>query len=203
MTSSALERIEVDLTGDCTGACVSWLKPWYAFWERWSAEPVALLTCAGYYEGLRPKSRSMVRQAERRYTFREFVHNDHRAEIEAINFSKSETSEGPMRGWYTEPVRPLGPQGTCPKHRDAWHGGFDADGVLRGYSRLIVLNEIAVIHDIFSHAEGSTGVLNGLLAHMTRTGLAHISYHVMDAGSPGRQAFKERTGFRAVTLCTR
>ncbi len=163
-----------------------------------------MLTCAGYYEGLRPKSRSMVRQANRRYTFSEFVHDDIRAGIQAINFSKPETSEGPMRGWYTEPVGPLGMQYFCDKHHDAWYGGFDADGVLRGYSRLIVLNELAIIHDIFSHRDGSTGVLNGLLAHMAeRAGVRWLTYHVMYAGGEGRAAFKRRVGFEPVELRVR
>jgi hypothetical protein len=143
----------------------------------------------------------MVRQAQRRYTFRAFLRNDELASLEVINLSRPVTSEGPMRGWQAESIQPEGEQVFCPIHRFTWYGGFDAEGVLRGYCRLVRMGELAVVHDLLAHAEGATGVLNGLFAHMADvSGARYISYHVLDAGSPGRRAFKERVGFREYDL---
>lgn len=203
--------IAVDLgagRGGCDESCTPFLDFWRRFWGEHAdqaAPPVAILTCRGYLERLRPKSRAMVRQANRRYTFEPFDINGLAHEVQAINFSKRETSYGPTYGWYVQPVLPRRLPRLCAIHRDTWYGGFDRSLTLRGYLRLIRLNTLGVIHDIFSHAEGATGVQNGLIAYAAEhAGVEHISYHTMVAAShTGRPAFKARVGFEEARLTIR
>lgn len=205
-------RLKVDLGRGhegCDPSCEPFLDFWTRFWSEHadpSAPPVAIAICKDYYDRLRPKSKAMVRQARRLYEFREFSIDAHVAAVEAINFSKHETSEGPLRGWFVAGGGgPRYGKPLCDIHRDTWYGGFDQDGVMRGYLRLIRLNKLGVIHDIFRHAEGSTAVTNGLIAHAAENGgVKHISYHTMIAVPySGRPQFKERTGFQEARLTVR
>lgn len=165
------------------------------------------MVCGGYMDALSRKSRAMVRQSRRRYTFREFAINVHAADVEAVNHSKAQTTYGPVYGWLAGPVFPLPDAfaGLCGVHQDRWFGGFDTSDVLRGYVRLIRMGTLGVIHSTFRHAENSTGVLNGVLADIAERGdVEHVSYHTMDAGErTGRPAFKRHVGFRETQVTFR
>lgn len=195
-----------ELTPECGSECRLFLNHWVDFWKHFasfSEPPVAVAHCNGYYNRLRKKSQAMVRQAYRLYVYRPFLWDDQYRAVEKINLSKEETSEGAMRGWYTKPCSPGqhgknhgAPMNLCEKHTDVWYGGFDREGSLMGYCRLTRMDSLANICYFFA-AKNATGVLNGILAHMASvSGASYIAYHTMEAGAPGRTAFKMHTGFR-------
>ncbi len=188
----------------CTPNCGGYLDAWARFWAEHtdpSAPPVALMRCPGYYQGLRRQTRALIRQARKRYEFTRIGPNEHLHQIQALNFSKPETSSGPTYGWFVNTLTGFPEPDLCEIHGDIWYAGFDDEGTMRGYLRLCRTNRLAVLHDIFSHAEQSTGVQTGLFAYAAEhAGVDWISYHTMTAGPPGREAFKRHSGFRPYRL---
>jgi hypothetical protein len=208
-SSSELLHITASLAvaSGCGAGCPGFLAHWQLFWRNHAAPtapPVAIMTCRDYYDRLRKKSKAMVRQANRNYTYCQFQIDEHAAAVHAVNHSKNATSEGPLRGWLAGSVQPVPDtfHNLCPIHQDLWFGGFDHDQTLRGYLRLVRTDTLGIIYFIFKHAENSTGVLNGLLAYVAEhSGVEHASYHTLYAlPDSGRPAFKQRTGFQEARI---
>ncbi len=186
----------------CTERCGPFTEFWAAFWEQHSRNPVALVTCQDYMDGLSRNGRKLAHRALRRYEYRPFDLNTHLPDVQAINTSKTETSQGPLRGWFTVPVRGE-PNGVyCPLHSMIWYGGYDPRGMLRGYWSIAKLNRLGTSDRLFRHEYGSELVLNGLIAWICEHGdVDHVTYHTMDAEPhTGRPEFKRRIGCHETTL---
>ncbi len=186
----------------CTERCGPFLTFWTGFWAEHSQLPVALITCRDYLDGLSRNGRKLAHRGLRRYEFRRFDLNTSLADVWAINTSKTETSQGPLRGWFTNPPG-AEPNGTyCPIHGLNWYGGYDQHGTLRGYWSVAKLNRLGTSDRLFRHAYGSELVLHGLIAWICEHGdVDHVTYHTMDAVPySGRPEFKRRIGCHETTL---
>lgn len=198
------ETLTIDLgsgiTPDCGSDCPEFVGTWFAWFDVKSrAAPFAIADCDRYYERLRQKSRHMVRQANLRYNYREFAYNDQLDQMHEVNISKSFRQGRPMSKTYRDPLTPISrPLDLCSVHRDTWFGAFEQDGTLAGYCRLEKLNELGILNTILGRA-GSTGAINGLMAHVAAVAeVRWINYLHMASSTDSLSAFKERIGFRAV-----
>ncbi len=192
----------------CGADCAGFVDFWRVFWAKYgaeTAEPVAVALCDGYEQGLTRNARKLAHRGLARFEYRRFAFNDHHQEIQAINMSKTETSHGPTYGWFTEavPERPV--LGLCDAHQDAWYGGFDEQGTLRGYWNIAILGRLGTSQWLFRHAEQSAYVLHGLIAFICATGdMDLVTYHTMtDGPHTGRPEFKRRIGFHETRLDVR
>lgn len=193
-------HLRVDLgagLATCGPDCPAFVARWERFWREQSAGPVAVIPCVDYLARLSRNARKLAHRALRRYEFRPFDLKAHLAGVEAINRSKSVTTQGPLlTRWYRRPVEAEPPLALCGVHRSLWFGGFDAAGVMRGYWHLVRLNRLGTSVWLFKHAQASDYVLNGLVAHIAEhAGVDFLSYHTLNAAPhTGRPEFKRRIG---------
>jgi hypothetical protein len=191
--------ITIDPVGDtlsCGPDCPSFLRRWTNWWARQTEAPVALLDTADYDEGVGQKTRNMIRKAHRLYSFAEFDYNDRLDDMHAINTSRAERQGKPMTSRYRQFPDPIRrPWDTCSRHRSSWWGGFDANGEMRGYCNLVVLNEVGIVNTVLGHAD-APAVVNGLFAHMARhADVEWIHYLTLRNSGSSLAAFKRRVGF--------
>jgi hypothetical protein len=196
----ATQVIDFSVRDGCGRDCSVWLKNWSSWWETRVREghPLAMMeTGLGYYANLRPKSRAMVRQANRNYIYRVFDRNDRLSEIDAVNFSKSVRQGRKMASQYQTFSTPNNPLNLCDFHRDDWFGCFRrSDDVLVGYARLESFDDVGILNTILGHGE-AIGVMNGMFAHLAEnTDVRLINYLRMVSATDDLEAFKRRVGFR-------
>lgn len=161
--------------------------------------PLALIECATYAPPS-AKTRNMVKNARKNYTYKQFKFNVHIYEIDDINASKKVRSGGPMRGWYVEPARPTSRElELCNIHRDVWVGAFQRNKLV-AYCHLEILEGLGVINSILGHKD-ARGAVNGLIDYMaTSLGLDWLNYLTLASSPPSLRSFKERVGFREYTV---
>jgi len=192
--------VEIDPVGSresCGSDCPTFVAKWEPWWREQCLEPLALLATDEYLDRVGQKTRNMVSKARRLYTFGEFDYNDQLDGIYEVNLSKPVRQGQRMSYGYRERPRPISrPQETCHRHRSSWWGAWDADGALRGYVNLVILNEVGVVNTILGHADASA-VVNGLFAHLaTYAGVDWIHYLTFRTSRPSLAEFKLRVGFR-------
>jgi hypothetical protein len=195
----------IDLRGDTSGCgleCPAFIAKWQTWWLAKSREPLALLECYdGYVAGLSGKSRNMVTKARRLYQFRPIVYNDMLDQIDVVSRSRPIRQGRPMSGWYTRGAQRSTPAQLCAVHRDEWHGAFDADGVLVGFARIEILNEVGILNSLLASAPAA---MNGMIAYLVETaGVDWINYLNWESASEGLTDFKRRLGFFAAEVDVR
>ena len=182
----------------CGPDCSAFVEKWSAWLAVHGRRPLALLDCSvPYLELVEPKTRNMVRKADRLYAYRPFEYNDHLAEIDAINSSKAMRQGRPMSGWYTEPAQPSRPAQMCAVHTDIWHGGFGRESdTLLAFARVArVSDELAILVSFLGHAQASA-VMNGMVAYLAGRHDSHwLDYLHMSSASKSLEEFKRRLGF--------
>lgn len=189
----------------CTPSCTEFISYWKQFWDRHAAPtapPVAVIKCDSYLTSLSGNARKLARRAYRRYTIQQIDFNEHHKAIQAVNQSKTSTTQGPTYGWFVKRVLPHEQPVLCDIHKDLWYGGFDTDGVLRGYWSIAKINSLGTSVWLFRHADNSEYVLNGLIAYICENaGVDYVTYHTMNAEPhTGRPEFKRRIGCREARL---
>jgi hypothetical protein len=182
--------------------------------ERYAvpAVPMALIaipkTYDEYLAAIGPKSRNMLRKAERGgYIFRHFDYNAHLQDIYEINTSKESRGGRAMTEAYREYPQPSadGNVGCCQQHRRIYYGCF-LQNKLVAYCMLIYLNDIGVINTILGHgAYLSGGIMNGLVGSIVKECVEHrsvkyINYLTLYGGTPQLIGFKRRVGFQSYAV---
>ena len=170
------------------------------------AVPLALLeapeSLEAYHALIGPKSRNMIRKAQRAgYTFAPFEYNERLDDLFEVNTSKPVRQGQPMSAGYLERPKPISSHAGCDRHRIVWLGGF-RNGRLRAYARLIVLEEIAIVSQFLGHGEDlHNGVMNGLVDEMAQFVIGDdriraINYLTLRSSTETLDRFKRSVGFR-------
>lgn len=205
----------IDIAGKpstCSDDCHVFVQRWMPWWQRQihggHAALLEIMPRDRYMQLIGPKSRNMVRKADKLYRYRPFLRNSWLEDIYAINTSKEIRAGGKMGGYYLvkpEPTLAM-PERLCTKHFNTWQGAFDAHGdKLLGYCNLIILNQLAVVNTILGHGE-APAVINGLVAYMvdecrrTWRSVRWIHYLSITSSPEGLARFKLSVGFREVEL---
>lgn len=157
-----------------------------------------------YLAQLNRKSRYLIRKTEHLgYEFRTFSWNEHLEDIYKINTSKETRQGEPMRGWYSEPVKPR--YWSKEESRYLVNYGAFIDNRLRAYIFLLTYGNFAFPKHIIGHSEYLTdGIMNGLIAYVVQeciknSQLMYFYYGRFIDGS-SLDAFKKHTGFQKCAI---
>ncbi len=162
----AIDTIRVDIRGG--GACGQGpdCLEFVASWERWMAKnarrPLAMLDCSpGYRQRLGRNGRQMLNKADRLYSYRPIVRNEHLAAMHVVNTSAEVRQGRVMSAAYREPLEPGAAARLCSYHRDEWHGGFE-DGRLVVYARAEMFGDLALLNTILSDKAAGGAMVDAL-----------------------------------------
>ncbi len=203
--TAVLDAIRVDLRGD--GACGHGPDciEFVAAWERWMAKnarrPLAILDCRpGYRERLGRNGRQMLNKADRLYSYRPIVRNDHLAAMHAVNTSAEVRQGRVMSAAYREPLEPSQPARLCGYHSDSWHAGFDGDGRLVVYARAEMFGDLCIPNTLISD-RAAPGAMNGMIAYLAELpDVRWLNYLRLESATESLTNFKVRTGFAPVRV---
>lgn len=146
------------------------------------------------------------RAARRGYQFAEIDREDHAEAIFEINTS-AETRQGrPMADSYRHRIEfsPL-PEYPCARHAISTYGILDDAGVLRAYTWVYRVGDLAMFSQILGHADHLEHEIMYLLVvealrDQAAVGAGVAFYNRHDNGTSGLVFFKERCGFRPVRV---
>lgn len=199
MTVVAAPVLTVDLAGSqdsCGPDCSEFVATWTAWLAKNGRDTLAVADCSpGYRDRLGRNGRQMLNKADRLYTYRPIVRNEHLDAMYAINTSVPVRQERPMTAAYREPLELGAAARLCDYHQDRWAGGFDQGGTLRAYARAEGFGDFWILNTIIGD-RAAGGVTNGLIAYLAESpDVLWLNYLRIRSASESLSAFKVRTGF--------
>jgi hypothetical protein len=157
-----------------------------------------------YWERIGPKSRNMVRKAEKQgYNFALFKWDDHLDDIFEINTSMEERGGKPMTERYRSRPAPSSSDPYCAEQQYRYYGAFKDQ--LYAYLVLVVCGHFGIVNTILGHGEHlRAGIMNGLLNFVVRDlassgHVRYVNYLTLRSGRQTLESFKRHVGFEERT----